>query len=423
MMKRISWKAWLGWSVLVVPVAFAAWVYWHGWRPLPSSGPIPLYSELNRPEYSRAAQRASTQLSKLVREKNLPSLSIAIGYKGELLWTGVAGFRDLENHIAAKTTTRYRIGGASQAVTSTAIAWLVDRDSLDLDTSLNGKIPGYRTQPWDFTMRQLLSHTAGLPHYGDLKLRGLCTTLCNCRQFTSVAEALTVFNTRKLLFPPGTRFHYSAFDPVLASAVVDSITGKPFLDFLADSILTPYGLKNTVGDHSPADTLPTARFYETKAGRFRPWKSLNLGKEVNLSYQWASEGLLSTPEDLVRLGNAILTDKIFSRSTKAAFFQLQRLEDKHINEQHYALGWRSSRTSAARTQLSEAPLWIVHNGGNSQGSQAYWVLFPELDLVVAAMSNTRSDNFDRDFAREILQLAGYFTRQIRRKENSTKARR
>jgi len=46
--------------------------------------------------------------------------------------------------------------------------------------------------------------------------------------------------------PPGSKFHYTTHGWTLVSAVIESVTGKPFLDYMRDNILRPLGMTKTM---------------------------------------------------------------------------------------------------------------------------------------------------------------------------------
>jgi CubicO group peptidase (beta-lactamase class C family) len=77
------------------------------------------------------------------------------------------GYRDRETLAPVTTATLFNIGSISKSFTALGIARLVDQHQVDLDTPVIRYIPELRlsdpraTQA--VTLRQLLSHTSGLP--------------------------------------------------------------------------------------------------------------------------------------------------------------------------------------------------------------------------------------------------------------------
>jgi CRP-like cAMP-binding protein len=87
------------------------------------------------------------------------------------------GYADVENGIQATPETTYRIGSTSKAVTATAMMRLVQEGKLNLDQPVAELLSTYPATQWPMTTRQLLSHTAGIPDYGDLGPKGLFYSL------------------------------------------------------------------------------------------------------------------------------------------------------------------------------------------------------------------------------------------------------
>jgi CubicO group peptidase (beta-lactamase class C family) len=353
---------------------------------------------ISDPAYNEQIQASSKKLEILLDSLNVPSVSIAIGVDNKIVWSEAIGYADLNNKVNATPKTTYRIGSTSKAVTSVAIMKLVQQNKLNLDQPVASILPEYPHKEWEFTTRQLLSHTAGFPDYEDLGISGGFYTLLNFKQFNTVQEGLEVFKDIPLLFKPSEQFKYNSFDVVLASRVIEEISEKDFLTYLENDIFQVLNMGNTYGDHSHKKPEYEAEFYETSSNnKYREWHTFGIPHPgQNLSYKWAGGGLLSTPNDLVKLGNALLNDTAFVETkTRNMFFEPQRLSNGKINEQKYALGWRSYYDYASEHLLGEDnPVWMVHHGGVSKGSMNLLCLFPNEGVVIDVAINGRLKEFD-----------------------------
>ena len=392
-MKKLKYS---GIFILIISLCYFGY-YLFSWRELPNNRKYVKTTVESNSDFIKQIQLSSKKLEILVDSLNVPSASIAIGINNKIVWSEAIGYADLNNRIIATPKTTYRIGSTSKAVTSVAVMTLVQKNKLNLDRSVADIVPGYPTKKWKFTTRQLLSHTAGFPDYDDLGSGGFYTLL-NFKQFNTVKEGLIVFKDVPLLFKPGEQFSYSSFDIVLISRVIEKISGKDFLTYLDNTIFQPLEMYNTYGDHSNKKSAYEAKFYQTSSGnKYRGWHTFGIPhSNQNLSYKWAGGGLLSTPSDLVKLGNALLNDTCFvSIKNRNIFFQPQRLSNGEINEQKYALGWRSYYDHASRHLLGEdEPVWMVHHGGVSKGSMNLLCLFPNERVVIDVAINGRQKEID-----------------------------
>ena len=96
------------------------------------------------------------------------------------------------------------------------------------------------------------------------------------------------------------------------------------------------------------------------------------------------------------MGNALVKDTSFVNThVRNTFFEPQGLTNGEINEQKYALGWRSYYDYATEHLLGEdKPVWMVHHGGVSKGSMNLLCLFPNERVVIDVAINGRQKEFD-----------------------------
>lgn len=397
---------WLAWSIY----------YYSTFTQFPEAQ-FPITEEVSNPEYQNSIQQAKKHLQGVSKRLDVPSFSIAVGHNGKLIWSAAEGYANVDELIAATILTQYRVGSTSKAITATGIAKLVDKGGLKLDAVIGDTITNWTPKKWDFTLRQLLSHTAGVGNYKDFGLASAQYTLCNCNQFHSASEGLKVFDRYPLLYKPGSDFAYSTFDINLSSVVLEQAAGQPFLDYMQENLFDVLKMKSTYGDHSRPKTKHMATFYETLDGSYREYRTMGIKHDVNLSYKWAGGGFISTPTDLVKMGNAWLADSTFlSMETKKEFWTPVKLSNGKVNEQEYALGWRSWLEYKNEFLIDGKPIWMVHHGGVSKGSMNFLVLFPEYGLVVDASINARVEPFG-DFALEVRKIANYFLEILPKQES------
>jgi len=333
-----------------------------------------------------------------------PAISAAVAIDGEIVWAGAVGWANIEQKGSASQDTQFRIGSSSKPVTATLLAKMVQAGKIDLDKPIANYIPDLPNPNWGkITPRQLASHTSGLPdyidNYGDLW--GMYYLFKLNKRYTSVRESLEVFDDTSLLFEPGTQYHYSSFNTVLQSAVLEAVAGKPFLSLIRNEIFKPLGMNATGAEYELPEQNSLAGFYWNHDGQYPAYR---IWQKVDLSHRLAGGGFISTPSDLVKLGSAWLDSDFIRPETRAAFWQPQVLSDGTRDPQNYALGWRWADY--------EDDLGKVHNanhGGVSRGSQCWLMVIPDKNMVVAVMINANVENF-WDFGQVSMPLARLFMR-------------
>ncbi len=347
------------------------------WKTLPE---IPQQQkEVNNKDslWIRPIAAAQKLLIEWQQKLQAPSLSVAIGHRDKVLWAEAIGYADIAAQKVANENTIYRIGSISKSVTSVALATLLEQKKIQLDEPIGRLLPNYKLTNPNITPRQLASHTAGIRHYNFC----FCLPIhegFNNEPFNSVQEAVAVFSKDNLLFEPGNGFNYSTYGYTLLSAVMEAASQQPFPEYLQKEILDPLSMKHTLLGRATIPNKDIATFYTVKENQYKP------AFEVDISNKWAGGGLLSTPTDLVKMGNALLDSTFLSAETKMALFTPQTLNNGAANPQNYGLGWR---IDVNEKNFSPRKVKIIHHGGTIEGAIALLLLFPDYDFSIALMTN------------------------------------
>jgi serine beta-lactamase-like protein LACTB len=194
--------------------------------------------------------------------------------------------------------------------------------------------------------------------------------LIRTEHYTNAIDALATFKEDSLLFEPGTRFHYSSFGWNLLGALIEKITGSHYLTYMSETIFNPLGMESTLGDDATKTITNRSTFYDLTG------KPNDLG---DISYKYASGGLLSTADDLVKFGNEMLNGKSLTEKQRDILFQSQKT--KAGNETGYGLGWY--------TGVDRNGHRIWYHAGDSFSSSSWLVIYPDDKLVVALVANSQ----------------------------------
>ncbi|MEM6485885.1 MAG: serine hydrolase domain-containing protein [Pseudomonadota bacterium] len=357
-----------------------------GWFTIEGDAPVEQWTGDER--YADVGDRVLALAIEHRRSIGAPALSIAVAVEGGLVWQGVTGWADLENRVPASADTQFRIGSTSKAITGTALARLVDQGVMDLDAPLSSYFEAIPNPAWStITPRQLASHMAGIPHYSENQdLAGLYKTIALDSHYTSMRDALDVFDSSPLLFEPGTEFSYSSLGTVLLGATMAAAANRPYLEIVREEVLMPAQMTSTVvapAAYSDAGAPDLASFYFRDNDRYRVWRP------VDLSHRLPGGGFVSTPTDLVQMGSLVLDEQYLSDATRTAFWTPQRLNDGEVNEQNYAIGWRWREWEIDGIGMVRN----ANHGGVSRGSQCWLIVFPDYRMSIAMCINARPPEF------------------------------
>lgn len=191
-------------------------------------------------------------LDRAVAETKIPGLvALAVDENG-IVYSHVAGYRDVAGNTPMSTDTIFNIASMTKPIAATVIMMLVEEGKLSLDDPISKYVPEFADKPViatfdaasatyttrpatsEVTIRQLLSHSSGLA-YGFAS-----DTMARLSQANPGVDVTTL----PLLFDPGTAWTYAGGIAVVGR-VLAQIEGRTLDVFLAERLFAPLGMNDT----------------------------------------------------------------------------------------------------------------------------------------------------------------------------------
>ncbi len=310
-------------------------------------------------------EEANKFVENLRTESETVGLAVTVAKDGQVIWSQGFGLESLEHEaIVDPAKTKFRIASISKALTSAAVGLLIEQGKLDVDLPVQSYVPYYPENGYTITTRQVAGHQAGIRHYSG-------NEFLSDQRYNSVKEGLSIFMNDSLLFVPGTQYKYSSYGYNLVSAVVEGASGEDFLHYMQNNVFKPLEMNSTLPDYHDSIISHRSDFYSMDHGKIvhAPY--------VDNSYKWAGGGFLSTTEDLVRFGNAMLENKLFSQEILHQLITPQKLISGELTP--YGMGWFSGTNNHERKYYG--------HGGGAVGGCGNFIIYPDEKLVVAIYTN------------------------------------
>lgn len=329
---------------------------------------------------SAAAPSALAELERVREESRIPGVAAAVLSGDSIVFSGAAGFADVEAGVKATPLTKFRLGSVSKPLTATLAAKLARQGKLDLDRDVRGYVPSWPDKGTPITLRQLLGHFGGIRHYApkdfDRRQPGGPIDL---RLYPDTDSMLAIFKDDPLVAPPGSKSSYSTFGYTLAAAAIEGATGRRFADVMSDELLQPLGLEREIVVDDIRAIIPhrAAPYDLAGDGEAAPPRSVVRAWPMNPAYKIAGGGYLSSAEALARFGGAVFAPGRLDRETLDLLFREQATPDGKAAG--IGLGWRLGRDSDGRR--------LLHHSGSQLGCRAHLVVYPDEKLSVAFLSN------------------------------------
>lgn len=233
------------------------------------------------------------------------------------------------------------------------------------------------------TVRQLLSHTSGIPNF--ISASGFLEGPAS-RTTYSVKDFAQKYCSGDLEFEPGARFHYSNSGYFLLGAVLEQISGSSYEQLLKARIFTPLGMNDSGYAHGETIIPHRAAGYE------RSGNGLQNARFYDMSIPFAAGAMYSTVGDLFLWDQALYSDRLLPATLRDLLFK--------PNLENYGFGWGILIPEPGSPNAGET---VLMHGGAIFGFQSIIERIPKQKELIVLLDNTDSPKL-LDIASEIRRV-------------------
>jgi CubicO group peptidase (beta-lactamase class C family) len=325
-----------------------------------------------------------------VEKHELAGAVMLVADREKLLSLEAVGWADIEAQRPMQTDSLFWIASQSKPITGVAFMMLVDEGKVQLDDPVEKYLPEFRGPMLQvekddehvllkrprhpITVREVLSHTSGLPFKSALEEPTL--------DLFPLSARVRSYAMTPLIFEPGTQYQYSNAGINTAARIIEVVTGQSFEQFLEERLFQPLGMTDTTFWPTGVQAARIAKAYRPgpdKQGlEVTPISQLYypLTDRTN-RFPMPAGGLFSTAHDVCRFYQMLLSggelDGRRYLSTDAVKVLTSRQTPADLS-QSYGLGFSVSPTqfghsgaystnTTAHTDRGLITLWLVQHAG------------------------------------------------------------
>ncbi|GMQ60544.1 serine hydrolase [Vallitalea sediminicola] len=250
-------------------------------------------------------------LNELIKKNDFSGV-ISIKKQGEIIYEKASGYADRSNRVENNIETKFGIASGTKFFTALSIGKLIEDEKISLETKVFDIIK-YKFDLYskDITIRQLLTHTSGIPDYFDEdKVDDFDNFFVDIPwyELKEPKDYFPVFPQEEMNFSPGKSFAYCNGGFVLLAAIIAEISKMPYKDYVEQNIFEAIGMNNS--GFYPLNRLPenaALGYVKDDIG----WRT-NI---YNLPIVGGGDGgAFTTLSDLYILWDALLSNKILSEN-------------------------------------------------------------------------------------------------------------
>jgi len=331
---------------------------------------------------------ADSYIKAEIKNRRIPGLAVAVVRDGRIVATQAYGLANLELNVPVKLDTVFPIASLDKQLKASAIMLLVQDGKVHLDDEIS---PYFKDPPVSWKgihIRNLLSHTSGLPDVVEADVGGV--------EFVSYSTEQLLANIKRqdLLFPPGTEFEYSDAGPILCQLITEKASGMSWWRFVTERLFTPAGMtsmvsldpaliiKNRVSGHELTASGEIISNRRT-SGDFGPLYN-DVGANVVDFARWAA---------------ALETDLVVPPALRDQMWTPQVRANNVLGWLDYGFGWGVDRYRGVKI--------VMHSGYTGMGI----VILPEQRTAVIVFTNL-DNRFGTDAHGLALGVAGMYVPEI-----------
>jgi len=314
---------------------------------------------------------------------------VLIAENGKSVYQKAFGYREFESQIPLLTTDIFELASVSKQFTAMIIMMLKEKGKLNYDDSVSK----YLDIPYKgITIRNLLTHTSGLPDYQDImdKYWDKSKVAGN----PDCIEYLNKYAPPKH-FEPGEKYEYSNTGYMLLASIAEKASGKDFIDMCRKWIFSKIKMKSTdirtLEEKKATKNFAIGHIYVEERRKYVRADSFpSSNYTIWLGNRKGPGRISSTAADLLKWDQALYTEKLIKQSTLHDAFTPMKLNDG--TSSNYGFGW----------ELRNDPSFgkIVQHNGDNPGYKTQIIRYIDKKKTVIILNN----NAHKDFSSIIKQL-------------------
>ncbi|OCA85988.1 penicillin-binding protein [Bacillus sp. FJAT-27225] len=271
-------------------------------------------------------------LQKEIDLEHIPGAAISVSHKGKVLLEEAIGFKSVyPEKLSMELNTIFDIASLTKVVaTLPAFLMLIEYGEIRLDDAVSFFLPEFaKNGKESVTLRNLLTHTSGLPSYRQYYREGLNTD-----------QIVKKIYDESLEHEIGTKVIYSDLGLITLYRVIETVTGETFDQFLKREFFVPMEMDET-GFNPPYDI---DRFASTEYNeKLKDYKRGIVHDENTETMGGISghAGLFSTLQDLQNYASMIENNGVYKgkRILSESVIELSKRNYTPFDKEYRGLGW------------------------------------------------------------------------------------
>ncbi|RJE72778.1 hypothetical protein BGP76_02140 [Reichenbachiella sp. MSK19-1] len=335
-------------------------------------------------------QKLSSYLEIQNRQVGFNGIVTIVDGEGHMLEKEI-GLASRELEVPIRSNTKFKIASMTKSFTALLVSLAEQEGKLTLDDKIISYFHNLPNEEWKrVTIRQLMSHTSGIPHWKGIEGYWTEKSLIPLNHEQILAE----FFNMELEFDPGSKFGYSSPGYYLLASILEDVYSDSFENILQTKILSKLNMDATgiYNGHSILSNM--------SSGYHLISDNVIMAPPRNMASMKGGGNMYSTSADMTKWCRSFLTTAYWGEDLITRSFQPMTDHENPQKESKYGRGWYL-------TDNGENQIKTFHLGGGTYGYSCNAAIYPDERFSIVIMSNMSflpTDNIRKDIEKIVFGL-------------------
>jgi CubicO group peptidase (beta-lactamase class C family) len=324
-----------------------------------------------------------------MRVDDIPGLGVVVAQKEKVIYSKGFGITSIKTRFPVTPQSVFDLASVSKSFTALGVLLLRDNELIELDAPVQQYLPDFK--PDDplsshITVRHLLNHTSGLPG-------AFSAPLIFQQGEDEMAELVMALDRVKLNREPGSSFEYADVNYCLLGALIESVSGVSFEDYMYQNIFLPLGMSNTTLYRDENTLLDRVDGHQSMYGQV-------VARNIPIYRSALPAGwVMSCAQDM---GQWLIAHLNLGHTDEGQVFPVNDIEEVHspsiIVEENghtmsYGMGWFINSIEGVQ---------VIWHGGDTPNFLADMILLPDFETGVVVLVNSQACTSGHDIAMSVI---------------------
>lgn len=328
--------------------------------------------------HAGVAQSKKSKLDEIMKayhNYNMFDGSVLVAEQGKVIYKAAFGLANREWNIPNATDTKFMIGSVSKPITAMLMLIQVQKGLIGLDKTIADYLPQFIGKPAaKVTIKQLLSHSSGMPNYDITK--DFFPRIS--RQNYTREDYVKLYMDSALAFEPDTRYHYSSWGYFTLGYIMEKVTGKSYSQLMKEDIFDKIGMTSSGSYFHTQIVKKRATGYDYSFGGYT---SSDFRDQSNTM---GTGDIYSTIEDLFKFHAAISNNTLLNKELTT-----QMLTPTLNKPWWYGYGWFNKYYNYSETDSVASNFHL----GMTEGFLSFLVRIPATNSLIVILCNSSPTDF------------------------------